>query len=1321
MGFRVLHKGLVLVAVPLVLELIVIGILAGLLFEADHEQAQEAERCRLSIIGSRLLFLNCSAGATLIDAFSYQDVGLLSGFYEKIDLIDRLNKEMSVVPADDPIDARDLQLKILKSQSAVTARMRQIADTVADGVDMSLLGKIRVLHRKLVKELDVCLSLVRVRYKDLDDGLAMRWRRIEMLQAEELAVLFSAAAATTMMALFLIWFYRKQFLQRINLIEKNVESLELGKSSLPDIPALAGKDEIAALDAAFRDMSSQLAAVAERERALFENSSDMICVLDETLKVVRSNRASLELCGFSSSEIVGNPVSNIVADENYPVLKERLLEARKSGQAAQIETTLNGPDNKRLAALWSVFWSPDKLLCHCVVHDVTDERELDKVREAFLRLIAADFRQPLTELASLVDRLSSGECGELPESATTRISGATKTLARMVTMVDELIQLETLKSSSLNLDRQVHPVKNILLESVKDTESLAERQRVKVSINCPEDLSFEVDFDRLVRVVTNFLSNAIKFSPENSMVELRAEKVTDSEGVPRIEVSVIDRGRGIPKDVLGSLFQAFKQVASSDGKRGKGTGLGLVVCKRVIEEHGGKVGVESEEGQGSRFWFRVPEQKEDATVDGAAGVVGAACSPESGAAAIVGAACSSEPGAASAPVVLASASPTASSSAGADAPLSASPTASASTSLNAPASGCVPAPASAITTAPAPASTTAPDSKQLPQKAGRGNFWERLSFKQKGMLLVGLPIVFQFVLVAAMAFFISESRASYTTQMHNRVVVRDAIRSCTPFFLVLVELRSHDYKASHLQKTCDEAMAEVSQRIAEFKAAAEGDELATGYYKEVSRHLKKTLLPYMKRLKSELSYCGDQLEPEKNDLYGNSLIQLINGITSNVEKMVNACEARDKDSPQRLKQIRQYELAALLTALGFNIAAAAWLAVYFSTDVVRRLLVLSDNSQRLAAEVPLNPPLTGSDEIAHLDKSFHDTARRLKEARAAESTFLDNANNIICSFDAKGSFVSLNRNAAAKLAIPFENYQEYGLPSLISSEQKQSFDHFLANARESGKPSVIELKVQAGENFVDLLWSFLWSAQEELYFAVAYDITAQRDLDRMKKEFLALVTHDLRTPLTTIQGMAIILETGKLGALPEPALASLKEIRKGTKQILDLVNDLLDLSKLEAGEMKCDLNLYPLAKILDRIEDQLEEAELEIYPGQDFPAELEIEADSERLAYALAGILMELFKKGSAPLKLEAESRGKELQLRFLAGCANAIESGIDSINSQNPAQYSESSERRLRLPLSRKLLAMQGGGASLKIDGEQLVLVIDLAVKSRSPEGSKS
>lgn len=141
---------------------------------------------------------------------------------------------------------------------------------------------------------------------------------------------------------------------------------------------------------------------------------------------------------------------------------------------------------------------------------------------------------------------------------------------------------------------------DIIGRAIQAVETYAQQQGLELECVCPA-LEVKADADRLTQVLINFISNAVKFSPKGSKISISALAIPGS-----VEFRCRDQGRGIPLAFQSAIFERFQQVQASDARRNVGTGLGLAVCKLIIEAHGGTIGVISEEGVGSTFWFRVP-------------------------------------------------------------------------------------------------------------------------------------------------------------------------------------------------------------------------------------------------------------------------------------------------------------------------------------------------------------------------------------------------------------------------------------------------------------------------------------------------------------------------------------------------------------------------------------------------------------------------------------------------------------------------------------------------------------------------------------------
>jgi signal transduction histidine kinase len=178
----------------------------------------------------------------------------------------------------------------------------------------------------------------------------------------------------------------------------------------------------------------------------------------------------------------------------------------------------------------------------------------------------------------------------------------------LIGLINDILDIEKLEAGKLDMVFDNSPMQDILERSEQSTGSFATANGVKLEI-IPSDVIVYADGDRIVQVLVNLLSNAIKFSPRDATVTVYTEYAAGF-----VQVRVVDRGRGIPDKFKKLLFQRFQQVEASDAKKKGGTGLGLAICKGIIEQHGGQIGVESEEGKGSSFWFRIPPAKTDSTL-----------------------------------------------------------------------------------------------------------------------------------------------------------------------------------------------------------------------------------------------------------------------------------------------------------------------------------------------------------------------------------------------------------------------------------------------------------------------------------------------------------------------------------------------------------------------------------------------------------------------------------------------------------------------------------------------------------------------------------
>jgi signal transduction histidine kinase len=227
-------------------------------------------------------------------------------------------------------------------------------------------------------------------------------------------------------------------------------------------------------------------------------------------------------------------------------------------------------------------------------------REMQKMKQAFVAMISHDLRTPLANLQTYLNLITEGVFGNVHPQI---LSGAQKqenNVGRLIRLINDLLTLEKMESGNLQMSCKIIYLENVIEKSIDAVDEYAKKNKIELVFN-ETNAEVNADPDRVIQVLINLLSNAIKFSPENAKVEIKTIEAEDF-----IEVQVVDHGRGVPQAYKELIFEKYKQVKADDDTKKGGTGLGLPICKMIIEQLGGKIGVRSEDGKGSTFWFTLP-------------------------------------------------------------------------------------------------------------------------------------------------------------------------------------------------------------------------------------------------------------------------------------------------------------------------------------------------------------------------------------------------------------------------------------------------------------------------------------------------------------------------------------------------------------------------------------------------------------------------------------------------------------------------------------------------------------------------------------------
>jgi PAS domain S-box-containing protein len=326
----------------------------------------------------------------------------------------------------------------------------------------------------------------------------------------------------------------------------------------------------------------------------------VVCSLDGNLNFSSFSEAVFAHWGYRQQELIGRNIIGLVKGEDVHTTLEALRElvANKTGLA--FENWIRHKNGNWMAMSWSAYWSDEDNRVIAIAKDITAQKEVERRRQEAVQMVSHDLRSPLTSIQFSLELLAQGANGALSEGALEDVRIAQNNTTQLINLVNDLLDLEKIEHGMLRMNLEKVDLSEVLQSAVDSIRFLARSRRIEIELpTC--NLDVFADKDRLVQVLVNILSNAIKFSPDNSTIAVDCQS-----NETWAEVKVVDQGPGIPSTYKESIFERFKQIEGREGVGQKGAGLGLAICKSIIDGHKGQIGVESGQGQGSTFWFRIP-------------------------------------------------------------------------------------------------------------------------------------------------------------------------------------------------------------------------------------------------------------------------------------------------------------------------------------------------------------------------------------------------------------------------------------------------------------------------------------------------------------------------------------------------------------------------------------------------------------------------------------------------------------------------------------------------------------------------------------------
>lgn len=393
-------------------------------------------------------------------------------------------------------------------------------------------------------------------------------------------------------------------------IQQLTEGLrEIGRKNYESRLVVERKDEFGEMAQAFNQMAKKLdeyehsnlaRMIFEKRRTetIINQMNDAIVGLDEKNNLLFINSVASELLGLDIRLIVGRYAPDVALKND---LLRTLLNDETSTKPLKIFA--NERESYFTKETFEVKNEDQRIGRVVILKNITPFHDLDQAKTNFIATVSHELKTPISSIKMSLKLLQDERVGALNEEQKNLLTHIRDDSQRLLSITGELLDLSQVETGNIQLNLVAVAPRELVEMSLNAVRFVAEQKQISLRINLPPALpAIQADLDKTAWVLMNFLSNAIRHSPEKSVIEISAKVYEDQK---QVEFSVQDEGKGIESKYQQRIFDRYFQVPTN-GQSKTGTGLGLAISKEFIDAQNGHIGVESELGSGSRFWFQLP-------------------------------------------------------------------------------------------------------------------------------------------------------------------------------------------------------------------------------------------------------------------------------------------------------------------------------------------------------------------------------------------------------------------------------------------------------------------------------------------------------------------------------------------------------------------------------------------------------------------------------------------------------------------------------------------------------------------------------------------
>ncbi|MDA1353904.1 MAG: ATP-binding protein [bacterium] len=380
--------------------------------------------------------------------------------------------------------------------------------------------------------------------------------------------------------------------------------------------SVSTRDEIGQLAHTFNQMIENMRNATEdilteknRSEAIVSNLPEGIIITDSNNELVFANQRAEEMLNFSNDRARGKTILEYIKNEDFLSSLKEQLEGIESHITREVAIPKGSNKNEVYLITSSLAKNEfgHSVGVITIIRDVTQEKELQELRDSFLRNVSHELRTPLTSVIGFLELLHRGKVGELTAQQQEYLGIALTNTKNLKNLINDLLDLSVIKARKYKMLYGSVKVSELFDKLSLIYSPLADAKNLAISFKSePKELVLDADPEKLTRILENLISNALKFTPEGR-IEIACSKVADNDNL--IAFRVTDTGIGLKPEEYKIIFDKFRQADASSTRGYEGIGLGLSIVQELVRLHKGTIALESTYQTGSTFTFTLPADK----------------------------------------------------------------------------------------------------------------------------------------------------------------------------------------------------------------------------------------------------------------------------------------------------------------------------------------------------------------------------------------------------------------------------------------------------------------------------------------------------------------------------------------------------------------------------------------------------------------------------------------------------------------------------------------------------------------------------------------